>query len=199
MATNNSCNYKPTNHAVQVGATNGGLTSLAVGTNGQVLIGSTGADPVFAALTSTGGSITYTTGAGTLNLDVASFVSTTYTPALAFGGASVGITYTTQAGTYIRIGNMVFVMIYIVLSNKGSSTGNATINLPLSAVATNIQTIPFLPNGLSFVTSRTPVSYTTSSSVTLNFALADQGGITNLTNTAFANNSTFSVTGTYLV
>jgi hypothetical protein len=58
-----------TNHAVQVGNATNTLTSLTVGTNGQVLIGSTGLDPVFNSLTSTGGSMTFTTGAGTLNLE----------------------------------------------------------------------------------------------------------------------------------
>lgn len=58
-----------TNHAVQIGNASASLTSLTVGTNGQVLLGSTGADPAFATLTSTGGTITFTTGAGTLNLD----------------------------------------------------------------------------------------------------------------------------------
>ena len=60
-----------TNHGVLVGATTTAITQLAVGTNGQVLIGSTGADPAFATLTSTGGSITFTGGANTLNLEVA--------------------------------------------------------------------------------------------------------------------------------
>lgn len=66
-----------TNHAVQVGNSTGGLTSLTVGTNGQVLLGSTGADPVFATLTSTGGTVTFTTGAGTLNLEVSETIAYT--------------------------------------------------------------------------------------------------------------------------
>ena len=58
-----------TQHAVQIGGVNNHtLTSLGVGTNGQVLLGSTGADPVFATLTGTGG-ITFTTGAGTLAIN----------------------------------------------------------------------------------------------------------------------------------
>lgn len=60
-----------TDHGVLVGSGASAITALAVGTNGQVLLGSTGADPVFATLTSTGGTITYTPGAGTLNLEVA--------------------------------------------------------------------------------------------------------------------------------
>lgn len=57
-----------TNHAVQVGNSNGSLTSLSVGTNGQVLVGSTGANPVFATLTSSDGSVTFTPGAGSLSI-----------------------------------------------------------------------------------------------------------------------------------
>ncbi len=60
-----------TQHAVQIGSsTTSTLSSLAVGTNGQVLIGATTADPAFASLTSTGGTIAFTAGANTLNLDV---------------------------------------------------------------------------------------------------------------------------------
>lgn len=69
-----------TNHAVLVGATTS-TTSLSVGTNGQVLLGSTGADPVFATLTSSDSSITFTPGAGTLSLQAAAgagVIVTTY-------------------------------------------------------------------------------------------------------------------------
>lgn len=58
-----------TDHGVQVGNATGSLTSLAVGTDGQVLLGATGADPAFATLTSTGGTISFTAGANTLNLE----------------------------------------------------------------------------------------------------------------------------------
>jgi len=58
-----------TDHGVLVGSGASAITALTVGTNGQVLIGSTGADPVFANVTSTGGTITISEGAGTLNLE----------------------------------------------------------------------------------------------------------------------------------
>jgi hypothetical protein len=57
-----------------------------------------------------------------------------FTPAIAFGGASVGITYTQQQGFYTKIGNLVTCQIRILLSNKGSSSGDATITgLPFTA------------------------------------------------------------------
>lgn len=57
-----------TDHSVMVGSGTGAVTPLTVGSNGQVLLGSTGADPVFATLTSSG-TIGFTTGAGTLALN----------------------------------------------------------------------------------------------------------------------------------
>lgn len=50
-----------------------------------------------------------------------------WTPVLAFGGASSGIAYSTQVGRYLRIGSFAFFMGTIVLTNKGTSTGSATI------------------------------------------------------------------------
>lgn len=58
-----------TAHGVLVGSDAALITPLAVGTDGQVLLGSAGADPVFATLTSTDGTIDFTLGAGTLNLE----------------------------------------------------------------------------------------------------------------------------------
>ena len=57
-----------------------------------------------------------------------------WTPVVAFGGASVGITYTSRTGDFTRIGNMVFFVINIVLSSKGSSTGAFTITLPSTPI-----------------------------------------------------------------
>jgi hypothetical protein len=57
----------------------------------------------------------------------------TFTPEIQFGGASTGITYSSQSGSYVRVGNAVTLNIFIALSNKGSSTGDATIvNLPFA-------------------------------------------------------------------
>lgn len=58
-----------TDHGVLVGSGTSAITALAVGTNGQILIGSTGADPVFGTITD-GDGITTTVGAGTLAIAV---------------------------------------------------------------------------------------------------------------------------------
>jgi hypothetical protein len=74
-----------TNHAVQIGNASGSLTSISLGTNGQVLIGATGADPAFATLTSSDSSITFTPGANSLSLQVT-------------GGTTTGKTITGNTG-----------------------------------------------------------------------------------------------------
>src|SRR5262245_45536848 len=66
------------------------------------------------------------------------YVEGTFTPALTFGGASVGITYATQSGFYTRIGRLVHIEIAIMLTSVGSSTGNAVITgLPFTVAATS--------------------------------------------------------------
>jgi hypothetical protein len=56
---------------------------------------------------------------------------------LLFGGANTGMTYSAQTGLYTKIGNAVVFSIRIVLTAKGSSTGNASISgLPFTAGST---------------------------------------------------------------
>lgn len=65
---------------------------------------------------------------------------TSYTPVVTFGGASVGITYSVQQGYWSRVGNNVFFNVRLVLSSKGSSTGDLGITLPSTpSSATNNQ------------------------------------------------------------
>ena len=60
----------------------------------------------------------------------------TWTPSIAFGGGTTGITYATQVGSYIKIGQLVFASFRIDLTNKGSSTGAATVEgLPFTSSA----------------------------------------------------------------
>jgi hypothetical protein len=60
-----------TAHGVLIGEGTSAMAVSAAGTNGQAFLGSTGADPVFATLTTSTG-VGYTTGAGTLAVDVKS-------------------------------------------------------------------------------------------------------------------------------
>lgn len=57
-----------TDHGILLGSGTDAVTPLAAATNGQLPIGSTGADPVLGNITETGNALTVTNGAGTIDL-----------------------------------------------------------------------------------------------------------------------------------
>jgi hypothetical protein len=60
----------------------------------------------------------------------------TWTPAITFGGAAVGVTYGTRVGRYTKIGNSVSFVFNLTLTSKGSSAGAAVITgLPFTSNA----------------------------------------------------------------
>lgn len=122
----------------------------------------------------------------------------TFTPILSFGGNSNAIVYGPQIGNATRIGNRIFFSLYIQLSNKGTSTGNA-----------KIEGLPFNQN------LGQPANYTINSG-NLNAAIGDanldaiadgvtgiqpkkqsSGGSTSLTDVDFTNSTFIIITGTY--
>ncbi len=114
-----------------------------------------------------------------------------FTPTLAFGGASVGLTYGTQFGTYTKVGNRVKGTINIILTAKGSSTGNAIISgLPFTSDSTagNDTAIAIRVHNLQSLVGG-PQGYVPSNSATINLEFSDTGtrGVMNegdFTNTA---------------
>ena len=63
------------------------------------------------------------------------YEASTWTPALKFGGAAVGISEA-NAGTYTKIGRFVHATCFVNLNSRGSSTGTATIEgLPYASAA----------------------------------------------------------------
>lgn len=195
-----------TNHGPVIGDANNNIKTGSVGTNGQVFLGAAGADPAFATVTSTAGSLTYTTGANALNIDVTNFVSaTSFTPGIAFGGGTTGITYTAQVGYYERHNNVVNFFINILLSNKGSSTGAATVTgFPVANGANGANVI--FPVGLWSNITLT-ASYTAmflqstgNNATTYTFGQAGSGQpAAGLTNTNFANTSSIAFSGSYII
>lgn len=61
----------------------------------------------------------------------------TFTPELQFGGGATGMTYGTQTGEFWRDGRFIEAIIRIVLTAKGSSTGTATVSLPVTSADNN--------------------------------------------------------------
>ena len=63
----------------------------------------------------------------------AQYVVNAWTPGITFGGASTGITYTTQTGNWTRNANIVLIEAVIQLTSKGSATGAMQITgLPIT-------------------------------------------------------------------
>jgi len=104
-----------TDHAVQIGNAGGSLTSVAVGTDGQVLIGATGADPAFATIASAGGTIAFTPGANTLNMET---------------GGTVAISFATDAaGPQSPLAGTITIAGGNNITTDGSTANTVTIDL----------------------------------------------------------------------
>jgi len=141
----------------------------------------------------TGGQITFpaTQSASSDGNTLDDYEEGTWIPTVLFNGASVGITYATQQASYIKIGKNVFVQFRVVLSNKGSSTGNANIGgLPFAAsgnanVGYPAGTFTFENGGVSLPYGLLCLAWSDS---TL-YLRANNGGtaFTNVTNSNFSN------------
>lgn len=65
---------------------------------------------------------------------VETYAEASWTPSIEFGGSATGVTYTTQVGRYIRVGDLITLWASFVLTSNGSGTGAATINgIPFAA------------------------------------------------------------------
>ena len=101
----------PTDHSLLLGSGATALTELGVATNGQLPIGSTGADPVLATLTGTANQITSTAGAGTITLSLPQDIHTGASPywtAVNVGHATDTTVSRASAGDLSIEGNIVY-------------------------------------------------------------------------------------------
>lgn len=121
----------------------------------------------------------------------------TWTPALKFGGNSVGMTYTTQGGRYVRLGPLVWIEGRIILSAKGSSTGNATIEgLPFTASNTYIHPVSVL--WLTLTSSMVYINgICNGAAIDLYGATAAAASLSALTHATFSNSSQMRFGGLY--
>lgn len=137
---------------------------------------------------------------------LANFVdSTAWTPVLNFGGATTGITYGVQSGTYARIGPILFFRLYITLTSKGSATGAATIT-GLPTVSGDASATSFSLSAVGVLTSNT-AEYTNfngtigaaASVIDLQQSPIDGNSISTLSDTNFAATTTILTEGFYFV
>ena len=125
---------------------------------------------------------------------LADYEEGTWTPVLVFGSGSTGITYSTQQGTYTKVGRTVTIRFEISLSSKGSSTGEASITgLPFAAANLNSMAVYLYSNFL--LTYKAGIAYC--NSTTINEIAAN--GTAAFSNTNFTDTSRFWATCTYQV
>jgi hypothetical protein len=119
---------------------------------------------------------------------------------ITFGGASVDMTYGARGGKYTKIGRQVTVTGLIGLSNKGTSTGAATITgLPFTVFNNNANysgiSVGYLAN-ITFADYIHGFARINETSISLREA-TNAGVNTPLTNADFANNSEILLSLTY--
>ena len=121
----------------------------------------------------------------------------TWTPTLTFGGGSTGLTYSSQSGSYTKIGRMVLFSCYVILTNKGSSTGNAVVEGLPYAISAQHNLTPRC-DAISF--GGVPTGYAVNGGTNIYFEqTTDAGAISYITHANFANNSAFMLNASYKV
>ena len=134
------------------------VTTLAVGTNGQIPVGSTGADPVFATV-GTGTGISTTTGAGTLTIN-----NTGVTSAVA--GTAIGVSGSTGAVTISNTG------VTSAVAGTGISVSGATGAVTISATGGGTRTVTAKTTSYSVLSGDSGTFFTnTGAAGTVNFTL----------------------------
>jgi len=179
-----------TAHGVLIGEGTSSIVAAAVGATGTVLAGSTGADPSFSATPSV---TSITLGGGSA---LGNYVTTTsWTPALTFGGTATGMTGT-FTGFYMRIGSLVFFQASFTLTAKGSSTGTASVTLPISPAS--ISEVPLKYSNITYVGNELVGQVNFAGGITF-FNCATAAVAALLTETAFGNTSAMVIAGCYFV
>jgi len=129
------------------------------------------------------------------------YQESTFTPTLAFGGGSTGMTYGTQYGRYTRIGDVVIAYITIILTAKGSSTGIAQIGaLPFTAanVAFNSGASISQATNMSGLTGALTAQVATNTT-TVNIYQYGATGTAAITHAEFTDTSNIQLTAVYPV
>jgi len=121
-----------------------------------------------------------------------------FTPTLAFGGGDTGITYSTNAGSATRIGNLVWISFNILLTSKGSDSGAATIEgLPFTAAVDALITARWAAINLSVNNTVLIVGISNGTTTIGLQQTGDNVAFTNITDTEVANDSQFFCSGVY--
>lgn len=127
-----------------------------------------------------------------------------WTPTLFFGTGTTGITYTTQRGTYTKVGRLAFVDFEILLTSKGTSTGSAEIRgLPSiignAGTRPGIITTPYYTSmALTAGSIMSIMGYGDASGLGLQCRQMSNTGTSDLTDAHFTNTSRIIAGGVWL-
>lgn len=189
----------------------GSASCLSIGTGAtanitNAIVASSNTNSIAGAGTLAYGDLVFTGSSKTLSTTTqTNFNAGSFTPVLNLGGATTGITYSSQVGHYYRTGSMVFCTIYINLSSKGSATGSATITgLPFTSSAGVLVQYEFItivsaivaPAATSVLEAQLGPN---SSSLSLFAYNALTGGETAIADTNLGNASQFKIQGFYFI
>ena len=141
-------------------------------------------------------------GSGTMTSELlADYEEGSWTPSLAFGGLSTGITFQAynRAGFYYKIGNIVFFSCTQYLSSKGSATGAATVGgLPFTSAQGNggRVALSITVSGVTYVGAYEAQTDFDSTQIVLK-QVSELGVSSDLADTNFSNTSAFAISGFY--
>lgn len=125
----------------------------------------------------------------------------TWTMGVSFGGASVGVAYSANTGTYTKVGRKVTANGFLALSSKGSSSGTARITgLPFTIASgdSNYSAPSVWLNRITFADQFQAYGNTNATTIDLS-EITNLGVLSFLTEANFANNSEFMISLTYFV
>lgn len=124
----------------------------------------------------------------------------TWTPAISFGLAAVGVVYGgSNGGRYVRFGDWVSITGWLVLTDKGSSNGNARIeDLPFTCKNSDSSYSPATVRlvTISFADQWTAWVVKNADAIDL-MEVTNAGVLTSLTDANFANTSNIMISATY--
>lgn len=126
--------------------------------------------------------------------------NTSWTPAITFGGGNTGLTYFSQTGNYMRIGNCIFFLFFININAKGSSTGNMLVTgLPFNVTTGGPFNMAYSNVTLSAGNTEMYANYTAAATTLTIYQTGSGNAISNVTNTQMANNSIVQGSGFYFI
>ena len=125
----------------------------------------------------------------------------TWIPTFEFGGASVGATYSIQQGSYTKVGNLVTASCFVLLTDKGTSTGDAKIGgLPFASANVTDQNFAasVYNSAITFADFLQAFTGVNASTVSLR-EVTNAGVQSTITDANFANNSSMMASVSYRV